>query len=143
MNRDFVISQFKSYAANFDAADEGVSLKLAHSLRVSSWCDRLARALHLSPDDVDLAWLIGVLHDIGRFEQLREYHTFIDYQSMDHAKYGARYLFLGRPYPRFSCTMIERMSSLKRTIAQHNAYRLSEDLSPRQRLFCPAHPRCR
>ncbi|MED9920299.1 MAG: HD domain-containing protein, partial [Megasphaera sp.] len=75
MNRDFVISQFKSYAANFDAADEGVSLKLAHSLRVSSWCDRLARALHLSPDDVDLAWLIGVLHDIGRFEQLREYHT--------------------------------------------------------------------
>ena len=115
MNRDFVISQFKSYAANFDAADEGVSLKLAHSLRVSSWCDRLARALHLSPDDVDLAWLIGVLHDIGRFEQLREYHTFIDYQSMDHAKYGARYLFR-KAISAIFCTMIERMSSLKRPL---------------------------
>ena len=93
MNRDFVISQFKSYVADFDTVDEGISLKFAHSLRVSAWCERLARALHLSQDDVDLAWIIGVLHDIGRFEQLREYHTFIDYQSMDHAKYGARHLF--------------------------------------------------
>ena len=135
MNRDFVISQFKSYAANFDAADEGVSLNLAHSLRVSSWCDRLARALHLSPDDVDLAWLIGVLHDIGRFEQLREYHTFIDYQSMDHAKYGARYLFQEGHIRDFLHDDREDVV-IEKAIAQHNAYRLSEDLSPRQRLFC-------
>ena len=79
MNRDFVISQFKSYVADFDTVDEGILLKFTHSLRVSAWCERLAKALHLSQDDVDLAWLIGVLHDIGRFEQLREYHTCIDY----------------------------------------------------------------
>lgn len=40
-----------------------------------------------------MAWLIGILHDIGRFEQLRRYQTFFDYRSMDHAKYGVHVLF--------------------------------------------------
>lgn len=135
MNRDVVISQFKGYVQGFAAVDEGISLKLAHSLRVSSWCERLAKALHLSTDDVDLAWIIGVLHDIGRFEQLREYHTFIDYQSMDHAKYGARYLFQDGHIRDF--LQDDRQDAVIETaIAQHNVYRLPDDLTPRQRLFC-------
>lgn len=135
MNRDFVISQFKSYVANFDAVDEGISLKFTHSLRVSAWCERLAKALHLSQDDVDLAWTIGVLHDIGRFEQLREYHTFIDYQSLDHAKYGARYLFQDGHIRDF--WQDDRQDAvMEAAISQHNVYRLADDLSPRQRLFC-------
>ena len=36
--------------------------------------------------DVDLAWLLGMLHDVGRFEQLRRYGTFIDADSTDHAQ---------------------------------------------------------
>ena len=135
MNRDFVISQFKSYVADFDTVDEGISLKFAHSLRVSAWCERLARALHLSQDDVDLAWIIGVLHDIGRFEQLREYHTFIDYQSMDHAKYGARHLFQDGHIRDF-LQDDSQDAVMEAAISQHNVYRLADDLSPRQRLFC-------
>ena len=135
MNRDFVISQFKSYVADFDTVDEGILLKFTHSLRVSAWCERLAKALHLSQDDVDLAWLIGVLHDIGRFEQLREYHTFIDYQSMDHAKYGARYLFQDGHIRDF-WQDDSQDAVMEAAISQHNVYRLADDLSPRQRLFC-------
>lgn len=134
MNRDFVISQFKGYVQGFAAVDEGVTLKLAHSLRVSAWCERLARALHLSQEDVDLAWLIGVLHDIGRFEQLREYHTFIDYQSMDHAKYGAWYLFQDGHIRDF-WQNDHQDAVIEAAISQHNVYRLADDLSPRQRLF--------
>ena len=88
MDRDFVVSQFTRYVQGFDQEEEGVRLKYAHSLRVSGLCEQIALSLDLFQDDVDLAWLIGVLHDIGRFEQLREYHTFVDYRSMDHAKYG-------------------------------------------------------
>ena len=135
MDRDFVISQFKGYVQGFAAVDEGVQLKLSHSLRVSSWCERLAKALHLSHDDVDLAWLIGVLHDIGRFEQLREYHTFIDYQSMDHAKYGARYLFQDGHIRDF-LKDDSQDPVIEMAIGLHNVYRLPEDLTPRQRLFC-------
>ena len=38
-------------------------------------------------------YVLGLLHDIGRFEQARRFHTFIDYKSMDHARYGVWYLF--------------------------------------------------
>ena len=67
MDRDFVVSQFTRYVHGFDQGEEGVRLKYAHSLRVSSLCEQIAGSLGLSQDEVDLAWLIGVLHDIGRF----------------------------------------------------------------------------
>ena len=40
-----------------------------------------------------MSWLTGLLHDVGRFEQLRRYGTFIDAQSIDHAEFGADRLF--------------------------------------------------
>ena len=35
-----------------------------------------------------LAHLCAVYHDIGRFEQLRRYDTFLDHLSVDHAQLG-------------------------------------------------------
>ena len=63
MDRDFVVSQFTRYVQGFDQEEEGVRLKYAHSLRVSGLCEQIALSLDLFQDDVDLAWLIGVLHD--------------------------------------------------------------------------------
>ena len=34
-----------------------------------------------------------MLHDIGRFEQIRRFGTFNDVQSVDHAEFGADLLF--------------------------------------------------
>ena len=62
-----MVSQFTRYVHGLDQGEEGVRLKYAHSLRVSSLCEQIAGSLGLSQDEVDLAWLIGVLHDIGRF----------------------------------------------------------------------------
>ena len=135
MDRDFVVSQFTRYVQGFDQEEEGVRLKYAHSLRVSGLCEQIALSLDLSQDDVDLAWLIGVLHDIGRFEQLREYHTFVDYRSMDHAKYGAHYLFADGHIRDFLDDMSQD-NVICMAIDQHNVYQLRRDLTPRQQLFC-------
>ena len=135
MDRDFVVSQFTRYVQGFDQKEEGVRLKYAHSLRVSGLCEQIALSLDLSQDDVDLAWLIGVLHDIGRFEQLREYHTFVDYRSMDHAKYGAHYLFADGHIRDFLDDMSQD-NVICMAIDQHNVYQLRRDLTPRQQLFC-------
>ena len=35
----------------------------------------------------------GLLHDIGRFEQLKRYQSFIDSQTIDHANLGVTILF--------------------------------------------------
>lgn len=131
MDRDFVVSQFTRYVQGFDQKEEGVRLKYAHSLRVSGLCEQIALSLDLSQADVDLAWLIGVLHDIGRFEQLREYHTFVDYRSMDHAKYGAHYLFADGHIRDFLDDMSQD-DVICMAIDQHNVYQLRRDLTPRQ-----------
>ena len=135
IDRDFVVAQFRRYVDGFDQSEEGVRLKYAHSLRVSALCEEIAASLGLPSADRDLAWLIGILHDIGRFEQLREYHTFVDYRSMDHAKYGAHYLF-DDGHIRDFLDDESQDDIIRMAIDQHNVYQLRENLTPRQRLFC-------
>ena len=57
--------------------------------------DDIAKSLAMSSGDIDLSWLLGMLHDIGRFEQVRRYGTFQDGQSVNHAALSADILFGG------------------------------------------------
>ena len=45
-----MVSQFTRYVHGFDQGEEGVRLKYAHSLRVSSLCEQIAGSLGLSQD---------------------------------------------------------------------------------------------
>lgn len=93
INRKNVINTFAEYVRNYDPSDEKIKLKIDHTYRVAGLCQRIAESLGLSETDVDIAWLLGMLHDIGRFEQIRRFGTFNDAQSVDHAEFGADLLF--------------------------------------------------
>lgn len=93
INRKNVINAFAEYVRNYDPSDEKIKLKINHTYRVAGLCQRIAESLGLSEPDVDIAWLLGMLHDIGRFEQIRRFGTFNDVQSVDHAEFGADLLF--------------------------------------------------
>ncbi len=54
---------------------------------------KIAEDLNLTSEEAVLAQLIALLHDIGRFEQLRIYNTFRDIDSIDHAELGIKILF--------------------------------------------------
>ena len=95
MDRDKALAAFQSYVAAYDATNPRIALKTEHTLCVTSLCDRIARGLGLPARDVDLAWIAGLLHDIGRFEQVRRYDTFNDAQSVSHAALGVEVLFGG------------------------------------------------
>ena len=56
---------FADYAAHYNAADAKVKLKIDHTYRVAALCARITQSLALPPEDVDLAWLSGILHDVG------------------------------------------------------------------------------
>ena len=84
---------FREYTSHYNVQDDKVRLKIEHTWRVAQLCERIAQALEMTEEEQDLAWLAGLLHDVGRFEQLKRYGTFIDAQSIDHAKYGAEILF--------------------------------------------------
>ena len=93
LDRPHARQAFAEYTSHYNAADPKVKLKIDHTYRVAALCERIANSLSLPPQDVDLAWLCGLLHDVGRFEQLRRYGTFIDAKSIDHALMSVTVLF--------------------------------------------------
>ena len=92
MNRAKAVNAFDTYVSNYDRDNLMIFQKAAHSYRVAEIAERIARSLG-QEELVDFAWLLGLLHDIGRFEQAKRYNTFADSQSVDHAELGADILF--------------------------------------------------
>ena len=82
-----------------------------------------------------MAWLIGMLHDIGRFEQLRRFHTFVDSQSIDHAHFGVELLFQDGLLACFVDNSGENEELIKKAIYWHSAFRIDPQLNDREMLF--------
>ena len=87
--------------------------------------------------DVDYEILITacLLHDIGRFEQLRRFHTFVDSQSIDHAHFGVELLFQDGLLARFVDNSGENEELIKKAIYWHSAFRIDPQLNDREMLF--------
>lgn len=142
IDRQRVIDEFKRYTDAYDISDDKVRLKVGHTYRVADNAEKIARSIELSEADVDLAWLIGMLHDIGRFEQLRRYNTFIDADSVDHAQFGADLLFEENLLTRFVdveqdlSKMEQDEAILEQAIRYHSMYRVPEGVSQRAQVFC-------
>lgn len=83
---------FESYLDGYDRKDEKVDLKIVHTYGVVACSEEIARKMGLEEEDIFLAKIIALLHDIGRFEQLRLYDSF-EPGVFDHAQYGAELLF--------------------------------------------------
>ena len=71
-------SAFKEYLKQYDLADGSVNLKVVHTYGVVEKSEYIARELGLDEDNVLLAKLIAILHDIGRFEQVKLTKDFDD-----------------------------------------------------------------
>ncbi|MDD2971823.1 MAG: HD domain-containing protein [Lachnospiraceae bacterium] len=158
INRKMGLTAFQQYVSPYDINDEKIRVKVEHTYRVAGICDQIARSLPLSEEDVDLAWLIGLLHDIGRFEQVRIYNTFIDTDSVDHAEYGADILFPPKKIEQLNKedvlqygegdvshenttsirTFVENGSedkTIEAAIRNHNRFMIQEGLTERERVF--------
>ena len=126
---------FETYVTGYDNGNEMVRLKKEHTLRVSALCEKIAQSLNLPQSEVDIAWLAGLLHDIGRFEQQKNYGTFIDADSIDHAQYGADILFTqGKIRDYLEDDSQDEL--LRTAVYYHSAFRLPEDLDDRTIMFC-------
>lgn len=126
---------FDEYVKNYDSSNEKIKLKIDHTYRVSELCEKIALSLDMSNEEIDIAWFTGLLHDIGRFEQVKRYGTFNDSKSVDHAKLGVEILFNEGKIRDF----IEDKSEdelIKNVIDCHNNYKIPEDFSKRTKVFC-------
>ena len=135
IDREKARQAFLDYASGYDMEDPKIRLKTDHTLRVTDLCETIAKSIALGGGDADTAWLCGLLHDIGRFEQVRIYHTFRDADSVDHAKLSADLLFQGGLIRRFTGSP-DRDHLIETAIRCHNAFLLPDTLTEEERLFC-------
>ncbi len=80
--------RFTAYVRDYDPKDPQIALKIHHTWQVVKAANRIAQELDLDDHEKRLVHLGALFHDIGRFEQVRRFHTFIDSISIDHAALG-------------------------------------------------------
>lgn len=87
---------FSDYVLKYKEGDKklrrNAALKEAHTKRVCGEILQLGARLGLTREELRLAEIIALFHDIGRFEQYAGYGTFADSKSEDHAELGLKIL---------------------------------------------------
>jgi len=125
--------QFKKYIENYNPEDPKIKLKIDHIERVAENSRKIAQNLKLGEEDIELAELIGLLHDIGRFEQIRIYHTFFDKDSINHGAFGVKILFEDGLIREFIET--DKFDPIiKVAILNHNRLKIDDGLIQREYL---------
>lgn len=134
INRQHVIDTFANYVKNYNDNDSKVKLKIEHTYRVAGLCQMIGASQGLTGEELDLCWLTGMLHDIGRFEQLRRFNTFNDAMSVDHAMLGCEILFKDGMIRDFVQDDGED-KLLYDAIGCHSAYKIPENFDERTKMF--------
>lgn len=127
---------FADYCRTFYTADvrdqKNISLKETHTYRVCENMVRLAEGLALGDNETNLAEAIALFHDIGRFPQYRDYKTFKDADSENHAALGVKVLA--------EEGVIENLEDEDRriiicSVGLHNAFSIPERLDEKRSLY--------
>lgn len=134
INREFVRQTFDQYVSEYSVEDPKIKLKVDHTYRVAGLAETIAESIGA---DRDFSWLCGILHDIGRFEQVKRFQSFDDVRYADHAEFGADLLFHEGLIRRFDLSLSEsEMHLLELCIRSHSAYRLPNGMSEREVQYC-------
>ena len=127
--------EFKQFLEEYKNQDDlGFDLKVVHTYHVTENARNLAKALNLKQEDIELAELIGLLHDIGRFEELKILSKF-DSVGFNHAEHGVKMLFdegLIRKFIKDS----KYDNIIKSAIVNHSKLVIENGLDERTLLHC-------
>lgn len=129
-----VKTAFDAYYQSYQDVSDDIRHKYDHSYRVANLMGMIAKRLGYKNSDVILARTIGLLHDIGRFEQLKQTKSFQDKQ-FNHASYAITYLFdLGHIRDFIKDNRYDII--IKEAIDYHNRYGLEGEISDVALPFC-------
>lgn len=112
---------FQYYTTRFytDNPDynKNVLLKADHCIRTARVSADIAFHEGFSYAEGELAQIIGLLHDIGRFEQYKQFHTFADHTSINHGILGENIL---RDSPCLKTLSADQQDLIYKSIRYHN-----------------------
>ena len=134
MNIEKAKKEFEIFVQQYDLENEKIKRKFGHSFRVMEKAGQIAKSLSLPNEEIELSKLIGLLHDIGRFEQERIYKTFKDHESIDHGDLGVEILKKNK-YIRKYIEEDKYDNIILKAIKNHNKFKIEEGLSKQELLF--------
>ena len=117
-------STVHSYYSKDPFIQQNILLKEQHTHRVCSNNKKRATALQLSFEEKLLAEVIALFHDLGRFEQFKQYQTFDDRRSINHAHLSVE--MIKKAHLLSSLTQEEQQQILT-AINHHNVHLLPKD----------------
>ena len=126
-----IAAWFDSFVATFQAPSpaeqRNYDLKIEHTTLVRRVMERLTCSLSLSADERALAAIIAVCHDVGRFPQYKQYGTFNDATSVNHASLSLQTL---QEEGILAALAEEPRRLILQAIALHNVFSLPDNLDP-------------
>lgn len=124
MRRRVLINYVKN---NYDMNEDNIRRKLKHSLKTSKISKKLAKSLVLDKNNVELAYVIGLLHDYARFYQWTNFHTFTDRVSIDHGAKAIEFLFKNNDIENYYKDET-KYDIIKDAIYNHNKYMIDDSI---------------
>lgn len=124
---------FKEYLKDYDSQYGKIELKIRHTYGVVKASEYITSKLLLDKEDIELAKLIALLHDIGRFEQIKQFDCFIDNKNIDHAELGNEILFEKNLIRNFIKDK-QYDNIISKAILNHNKLAIEDNLNERELL---------
>ena len=127
--------EFKTYTSNFDMNESHIERKVRHAFRVEKICEKIATSIGMNDEEIRLSKLIGILHDIARFQQYTIYKTYDDTKSIDHGEFGVKILESDEYIRKYIET--DRFDDIiLKSIFNHNKYCISNDTNDIEKIYC-------
>lgn len=124
---------FKKYLQDYDLEYGKIELKIRHTYGVVNASEYIAKELSLDDENIELAKLIALLHDIGRFEQIKKFDCFIDNKNIDHAVLGNEILFKNNLIRNF-IKDAQYDNIISKAILNHNRLSIEDGLTDKELL---------
>lgn len=134
INLENAKEKFINYTETYNLKDENIKRKQQHSLRVMKISEQIATKLKLDKEQIQIATLIGLLHDIGRFKQYTEIGLGDNIEGFDHGNYGVKILFEDGMIRKFIETD-QYDEIIKKAIKNHNKFAIEDGLTQEELLF--------
>ena len=125
---------FENYVKQYDLKNAKIVRKYRQSIRVQHLCELLARNIGFSNEDIKLAKICGLFHDIGRFKQIELYDSFSDKNTFDHGDEGAN-IFLKQIAPELNLKQND-IDLIYKSIKYHNKFAIGNDVNAKELIFC-------
>lgn len=127
------IKWFNNYFKNFEIKNKNILRKFHHTYRVMEYSKDIGKSINLNEHDLWLCEIIGIFHDLGRFKQWTEYHTYNDIESIDHAALAVDIL---KEENVLDSIDEKDKNIIYNAINYHNKYIITNDLDDETIKFC-------